>query len=79
MRSGRPRDSLKQLRQQHFTEGGFRSYIAEKLPDPHDHTSVVRPGAPSDDFREALLCKRAFACIAGSDGKEPLILVTAVS
>ncbi|MGW0494289.1 hypothetical protein ACWD0Z_02340 [Streptomyces sp. NPDC003007] len=72
-------EAREQLRQQHLAEGDFRGYIAERLPDPHDHTSVVRPGAPSDDFREALLYKWAIAYIAGSDGKEPLVLVTAVS
>jgi hypothetical protein len=73
------KEAQEQLRQQHLAEGELREYIAEKLPDPHDQTSVVRPGATSDEFREALIYKWAIAYIAGSDGKEPLILVTAVS
>jgi hypothetical protein len=68
-----------QMRQRKLAEDDLRRYIAKVLPDPHGGYSVVRPGAGSDDLREAPIYKWALTYIAGNDGKEPLTLVTAVT
>ncbi|NUS72709.1 MAG: hypothetical protein HOQ05_04810 [Corynebacteriales bacterium] len=68
-----------QMRHLKLAEEDLRHYIADKLPDPHGGFSVVRPGAKTNDFRETLLYKWAIAYIAGNDGKQAPILVTAVS
>ncbi|MFI8854426.1 hypothetical protein [Streptomyces sp. 891-h] len=65
-----------QVRERYHEEYDMRRVISERLPDPRAESTVVRPGAESDDFREALIYKWAIAYIAGSDGKKPLIMVT---